>query len=109
MAKLGASLPDGDRNGLASITGPLCDAPHTKHMVLIVVDCKSVTTDMDTGEINPTARILRIEPVSREDYTQAEQLMRRALERRHGSTVLPFDTEAELEALFSDIKGEEGK
>lgn len=100
MAKLKASLPNGDRNGLAVLTGPLCDSPDTKHIVMMVVDCKSVTTDMDTGEVEPTARILRIEPVSRDDYHAAETLMRRALERRHGTTTLPFDTEAEIKAIF---------
>lgn len=103
MAKLRTTLPEGDRNGLSSITGPLCDHPERKHMVLIVVDCKSVNTDMDTGEITPSARILRIEPVSRVDYPTAEKLMRRALETRHGSTVLPFDTESELTDLFAEI------
>jgi len=108
MAKLKASLPNGDRNGLSSITGPLVDAPHVKHMVLIVVDCKSVSSDMDTGEVTPTARILRIEPVTREDYGTAEKLIRRALEHRHGSTVLPFDTENELTELFAEIAEQEG-
>jgi hypothetical protein len=74
-----------------------------RHVVLAVVDCKKITTDMDTGEVEPTARILRIEAVRRDDYDQAARLLRRSLEDRHGSTVLPFDTEQDLEDLFAGM------
>lgn len=104
MAKLAAALPNGERNGLSNITGQLCDSPHVKHLVIAVVDCKSVVTDMDTGEITPTARILRIEPVMRADYGTAEALLRRALEMRHGAAVLPFDTEEELRLMMAEFE-----
>lgn len=103
MTKLSPSLPEGDRNGLGAISAALCDAPHSPHVILAVVDCKSVTTDMDTGEIRPTARILRVEAVSVDDHAQAEQLMRRSLERRHGAAMLPYDTEKELTDLFTEV------
>lgn len=103
MAKLAASLPNGERNGLSNLTGALCDQPHAKHIVIAVVDCKSVVTDMDTGEITPTARILRIEPVLRADYGLAESLLRRGLEQRHGTPVLPFDTEEELRLMMAEF------
>jgi hypothetical protein len=95
-------------HGLNTISPQLIDSPTTKHVVIMVVNCRKVTTDMDSGDVEPTARILRIEAVRRADYSQAEMLLRRSVEDRHGSTVLPFDTEEALKQLFAEIRDESG-
>lgn len=101
MTNLAGRLPKD--HGLSVLQSQLVDSPQTKHIVLAVVDCRKVTSDMDSGEIEPTARILRIEAVLRQDYAQAEALIRRSLEQRHGQPVLPYDTENELQELFADL------
>lgn len=101
MTNLAGRLPKD--HGLSVLQSQLVDSPQTKHIVLAVVDCRKVTSDMDSGEIEPTARILRIEAVLRQDYDQAERLLRRSLEQRHGQPVLPFDTENELKELFAEL------
>ena len=107
MAKLSASLPDGERNGLIALTGELTDNPHKNQVVIAVINCKSISTDVDTGAVVPTARILRIDPLLAEDYKRAEQLMRRSLERRNGGETLPIDIEDDIQAIFSAITNDE--
>lgn len=108
-AKMSGSLPQGDANGLSPIVRDLIEHPHRYHVVLALVDCKSVTTDNDTGEVIPTARLRRVEAVVPGDLPTAERLMRRALERRSGSTVLPLDLEDELTAAFARVDPRTGE
>lgn len=100
MTKIASSLPQGDANGLVAIARNLIDEPHSIHVVICLVDCKKITTDNDSGEIVPTARIRRIEAIGSEDRELAAEMLRRALERRTGKTVLPFDLEEDA-ALFT--------
>lgn len=107
MTVLGGRLPKD--HGLGALQAELIDTPERRHIIIAVIDCKKVTTDYDSGEIEPTARILRIEAVTRQDYPLVEQLMRRSLEVRHGQPTLPFDTEREIHALFADFhNGDDG-
>lgn len=109
MTKLASSLPGGDANGLIALARELIDVPHDIHVVVALVDCKKVTTDNDTGEIVPTARIRRIEPIGDEDKPLASKMLRRALERRTGKTVLPFDLEEDLRAAFGGVDPDTGE
>lgn len=105
-AKLAGLLPKGDADGLAPITNDLIKHPQRFHVLMVLVDCKSVVTDNDSGDVVPTARIRRIEVIGREDRDDlkaAEKLMRRALERRSGDTVLPLDLEDELSIAFAGV------
>lgn len=102
MTKLQSSLPKGEANGLAALARKLIDQPEAVHVVVMLVDCKKISTDVDTGDIEPTARIRRIEAVLSEDHPQAEKMLRRALEKRTGKTVLPFDLEEDLRSAFGD-------
>jgi hypothetical protein len=54
---LSGALPKGDANGLGPIVRTLIDEPHRYHVLMAIVDCAKVTTNNDTGEIIPTARI----------------------------------------------------
>lgn len=108
-ARMGSALPKGDANGLGVITTDLIQHPHRYHVVLAIVDCKSITTDNDTGEVVPTARVRRIEVVDPADLKTAEKLIRRALERRSGTTVLPLELEDELTAAFANVDPRTGE
>lgn len=104
MTKLSARLPDMERNGLGSIASTLASVPHQTHVVIAVIDCKSITTDMDSGAVVPTARIRRIEVVPTDRYTVAERLMREAIEDRNGSQWLPIeDLDDEFKHVFRTV------
>jgi hypothetical protein len=100
--KITSGLPDGDANGLVAVQGALVGDPHQKHVVIALMDCKSTTTDNDTGDVTPTARVRRIEVVAKEseDGKRLIQLMRRAYEARTGKAVLPLDLEDDLREVF---------
>lgn len=108
MTKLSPNLPKGDANGLGALDGPLIRNPATIRVVIALVDCKQVVHDNDTGDDIPTARIRRVAAVIPEDYPQAEQLVRRAIESYTGQAVLPFDLEQELRSLGHDIDPDTG-
>lgn len=101
--KLAGALPKGTANGLEAVVLPLVQHPDRFQVVLAIIDCKTITTDADTGEVVPTARIRRIEVVLPGDRRVARGLMERALEERTGRTALPLDLEDELRAAFEDF------
>ena len=103
MTKLASGLPKGDGNGLDSLARNLIDSPHDVHVVVALVDCRKITTDNDSGEIEPTARIRRIEAITEDDNDLAAKMLRRALEKRTGKTVLPFDLEEDMRAAFGNF------
>jgi len=109
MTKLASSLPQGDANGLVAIARALIDEPRRVHVVVALVDCKKTTTDNDSGEIVPTARIRRVEAIGGEDLKLAQKMLRRALERRTGQVVLAFDLEEDLRAAFDGVDPDTGE
>lgn len=108
MTKLAAGLPKGEANGLAALARQLIDEPTKVHVVVMLVDCKKISTDCDTDDVEPTARIRRVEAVLIEDHEVAQRMLRRSLEKRTGKTVLPYDLEEDMRAAFGDIDGEGG-
>lgn len=97
---LSAKLPAGDGNGLETIVYELNDATKI-HVCLCLVSGKKGTTDFESGDTVTTARIRRIEPIlDDEDRRLAENLMRRALDRRTGREALPYDLEEEIRGAF---------
>lgn len=103
MTKLVGALPKGEGNGLDALARKLIDSPRDIHVVIALVDCKKIATDTDSGEVEPTARIRRIEAIQEEDRDIAAKMLRRALERRTGKAVLPFDLEEDIRAAFGNI------
>jgi hypothetical protein len=104
---LSGSLPADDRNGLASIVRQLVSDPEDVHVAIVLLDTKKITTDVETGDVVPTARVRAIEPISgTEDGKELERLLRRAYERRTGQRELPLELERELDFL-NDITGDE--
>lgn len=103
MTKLAAGLPKGDGNGLDALARDLIDSPHDVHVIVALVDCKKITTDNDDGTVEPTARIRRVEVITEDDKDLAAKMLRRALEKRTGKTVLPFDLEEDMRAAFGNF------
>jgi hypothetical protein len=100
-------LPDGDGNGLVAVLSELIRDPKKLHVCIAIIDGKKVTTDADTGETVPTARVRRIEViVDSEDKELARRLMVRALDRRTGRESLPYDLEAEIREAFPQEIGD---
>lgn len=109
MTKLASGLPKGDGNGLDALARELVDAPHNVQVVVALIDCKKITTDNDDGTIEPTARIRRIEAITESDKELAAKMLRRALEKRTGKTVLPFDLEEDMRAAFGNFDPKTGE
>jgi DNA segregation ATPase FtsK/SpoIIIE-like protein len=103
MTKLASALPkDNDLNGLNALSRKLVDDPETEHTIIAVIDCSKIETIVDTGDVEPTVRILRVEAVNAADDFDAEGMLKRALEKRTGRTVLPgFDLRTASGVIFS--------
>jgi hypothetical protein len=104
--KSNALLPKGEENGLYAVASELIADPKKYRAVIAIVDCRRVSTDLDSGEEAATIRIRRAEVVLPADLGAAERLIRRALEHRTGQTTLPLDLEEEIEATFRDMPAE---
>lgn len=91
MTKLAAALPKGDQNGLGRIASELIGNPLAQHVAVVVLDCKSITTDNDTGDVIPTARIRHIEPLDGAAAKTARGALAKAYSTRTGQHALPFD------------------
>lgn len=102
---LSGKLPRSDANGIAAIASALVDQPEQHHVIIALVDCEKVTTNTDTGEVLPTARIRSVEAFVGQttDGKEAARLLRRAMDRRrHGGDdqfELPLDLERALDSL----------
>jgi len=90
MTKLSSSLPkEYDEDGLGSINSELVARPTDTQMIVAMIDCKSVTRDIDSGLDIATARILHIEPLREHEAEQARDLLANAQERRTGKRPIP--------------------
>ena len=90
--KLSGRLPDYPENGLVAIAHRLVQQPEDVVVVVVRLDTARLTTDLDSGDIVPTVRILSIEPLRDDSEAQtAVDLMRSAFEARTGLAQLPFE------------------
>lgn len=100
-AKLASALPKGNGNGLDAIADELVRDPEKIRVAVVLLDCSKATTETDTGDVIPTARIRRIEAIDDpEDGRRLRQVLRRAWERRTGKDVLPLEMEDDINAAF---------
>lgn len=98
--RLASGLPDGNKNGLASIAHLLVDDPSGVHVAIVLLDCSRLVTSVDDGSVLPTARIRAIEPIAEgPDAVELRRLLRRAVEKRTGATELPLELERALDEL----------
>lgn len=104
MAKIAGTLPKGDGNGLGPIMPQLLGVPHKVHAALVLIDCRSTNVNHDTGDLEPTVRIRRLEVILPGDLDTARLLLDRSYEHRSGQTVLPFDLEQDVKKAFVDME-----
>lgn len=112
MTNVSGNLPSGDGNGLEAVVSEMIDNPKRLHVAICIIDTKKITTNPDTGEVIPTARIRRIEVLTSDDDRKVcERLMRRALDARTGREALPYQLEEEIAGAFDqavlDLEAEE--
>lgn len=92
MTRLSGSLPKGVRNGLDHLAPKLLGDPTAPRLLIVSVDCLSETTNHDTGEVVPTARVLAVEAVAPRDVATVEAAMHHARDLRTGDApALAFD------------------
>jgi len=103
VTKLRSALPKGDGNGLTAISRALIDSPDQIHVVIALIKTKSLSTEVDSGEVEATAYIRRIEVVVKGDHEVAYRLLERALEKRTGMTTLPFELGEDLRVAFGEL------
>lgn len=84
MTKLQSKLPK--YHGLTEYK--LNADPAAVHAVIALVDVSKVTIDTDTGSKDPTVRILHVETINTADLPEAQNMLRHAIEKRTGATVL---------------------
>ncbi|MFP5360761.1 MAG: hypothetical protein ACLGHM_09730 [Actinomycetes bacterium] len=109
--KMSGALPKENRNGLAARGSIMLGDPQSLHVAIVIFRTSRILEDVETGEREPTVRIVRVEPVLPQDAMQAEKLLRRALEHREGVATLPIEIEDEIaeafrEAAFDRTSGE---
>ncbi|NNG20290.1 hypothetical protein HJ590_12045 [Naumannella sp. ID2617S] len=103
MTKLAGTLPKGEANGLEALSAALVATPDQVHVVVALVDCRKITTDTDSGDVEPTARVRRIEAITDKDDRGI------VLEHRTGKAVLPFELEEDLRRLMGAIDPHTGE
>jgi hypothetical protein len=103
MTKFSGNLPKGDANGLTSLANALIRNPKGTHIIVGVIDVKTVTTDVDTGDQEATVRFRRVEAIDQQDADHALRMLARGVERRTGATMLPLEVEDELSALVDSL------
>lgn len=103
MTKFSSALPAGDANGLTSLSNKLIRNPKGTHIIVGVIDVKSITTDIDSGDQVATVRFRRVEAIHEEDADHALRMLARGVERRTGATMLPIEIEDELQALTDSL------
>lgn len=101
---LAGGLPKHDAlNGLVSLAADAITTPDEQWVAVVVLNVKKLTTNLDTHEVIPTFRVVRIEPIVEPgDKAYLGRIASRAHERRTGKTVLPLDIEDDLRAAFED-------
>lgn len=106
MTKLSSTLPkEYDEDGLGSINGDLVARPTDTQLIVAMIDCKSITRDIDTGMDIATARILHIEPLREHEADQARELLANAQERRTGKRPIPGIVDGKTGEVLRDGSG----
>lgn len=99
--KLSGGLPKHDAlNGLSSLAAEAVTTPDEQWVAVVVVNVQRITTNVDNGDVVPTFRVVRIEPVGEDDKPHLGRIVSRSYERRTGKAVLPLDLEDELRTTF---------
>jgi hypothetical protein len=91
-----------DANGLGSIERLMIDDPDAEFLFIGKLNRRRATVDDDTGDTTPTARVLRIEPLTGEWKDQAQQMLDAAtLKRTSAGTLFEGDATGLASVPFS--------
>jgi DNA segregation ATPase FtsK/SpoIIIE-like protein len=107
MTRMKGALPEG--NGLTPLNPLMVTDPHRKFLVVAVIETDSIKTNVDTGIQEATVRLRTIEAITTDDAGRAEQLLRRAREKRTGQEELPIELEDELTEILKSVDLETGE
>lgn len=107
--RLGHRLPDRDQKSVEAIEGHLLENPRKPVVCLTVLDGSRVTTDIISDKQEVFARIRMLVPLAGEDLDEVEGLVRRAIQEREGQQELPLDIHDEIDLVFDDVFGRNGK
>lgn len=89
--KLSSKLPED--HGLFAVSEEMVRLPEDQHYIVAVVDCSRLTTDVDTGDVVPTARLLSVEVMTDDtDVKAADRLMRKRKRARSGQLEVDVET-----------------
>lgn len=106
----GAAPEDDDANGLLTVQQEAIDYPDRPHVVIAVMDTKTLTVDTDSGATVPTMRIKRIEVVPEEHREAAYGMFAAAYADRTGQDELPFNVIKQVrEGLGQKVNRETGE
>lgn len=61
--KLSSALPEGPDNGLSAIYQRVCDDPEADYLIVAVITGSKLTTDVDTGHVVPTVKVVQVEAI----------------------------------------------
>ncbi|QHB99460.1 hypothetical protein EK0264_03630 [Epidermidibacterium keratini] len=109
--RLSSKLPVDAHNGLTTIAPDLVTRPSAPRFAIVVLDCNKLTTDIDTGTVEPTVRVLRAEIVDAADLPTAHAVMRRAADLRAPQLPLPGidrNRRDAVDALYEAARDESG-
>jgi len=81
---------DFDRNGLGAIEQQLTNDPEATFVVVAVINQRRVTTDADSGETTPAARVVHVEAITGADVDSARALLVAAHKARTGRDQLDY-------------------
>jgi hypothetical protein len=101
--KLAGKLPPADRNGLLAASADLLDDPGRLRVAVVVLAAVSSEESFQDQTLTVKTEIRRIEVIEGEDLATAKKLILRAADAREGKTVLPFQTEADIDAIFASF------
>lgn len=106
--RLSGILPPGAFNGLTEVADEFVGDTAGRQIVVALIEVKHVVQDVEKARQVVVLKIARVEAISREDDQRAmKRIMMRANEERSGQTVLPFDTEDEIDSFFGEWAAEQ--
>lgn len=106
--KVAGKLPTADKNGLLSAAIDMIDNPAVLRVAVVVLATTGTEEDFGAQTVTAKTEIRRIEVISGDDLKTAKKLMLRAADAREGKTVLPFETEQDIEAIFAKFADDGG-
>lgn len=102
-ARLSASLPKGEKNGLDGMAQDLLDRPDDVRIIVAAVRPKEIVTDVESGDRTVRLGIGALEVItSTEDREAVQRAMSAAFHERTGSSELPFDLDADADDADND-------